>query len=154
MNKPQFIILHHSAGPDNEGSDFEAVRTFHVKQRGWSDIGYHRFIERDGGTVVAKQGRPYEQSGAHCPGMNSRSIGVCVNGNFDKQHMDETTRLVLVGEIARLMLDFAIPYHRVMMHRQAAQPGRGTACPGKYFPYELIMKEVREFEPCKEKGLC
>ena len=70
------IIVHCSATP--EGKDFTVsdIKKWHL-QRGFSDIGYHWVIYRDG-TIVS--GRPESISGAHCTGHNSISIGVCYIG--------------------------------------------------------------------------
>lgn len=70
------IIIHCSATP--EGKDFTVsdIKEWHL-QRGFSDIGYHWIVYRDG-TIVS--GRPESISGAHCVGHNSISIGVCYIG--------------------------------------------------------------------------
>lgn len=53
------------------------VRRWHVEDRGWSDIGYHFLIDRDG-TVV--EGRPLERVGAHTKGKNTGTIGISLFG--------------------------------------------------------------------------
>lgn len=70
------IIVHCSATA--EGKDFTVaqIRQWHL-QRGFTDIGYHYVIYRDGSVHV---GRPEEVSGAHCTGHNTISIGVCYIG--------------------------------------------------------------------------
>lgn len=72
------IIVHCSATP--EGKDFTVsdIKRWHL-QRGFSDIGYHWVVYRDG-TIVS--GRPESISGAHCTGHNSISIGVCYIGGY------------------------------------------------------------------------
>ena len=45
--------------------------------KGWSDIGYHYLIDRDG-TVT--EGRPIENSGAHAKGYNKTSVGIALWG--------------------------------------------------------------------------
>lgn len=70
------IILHCTATPEGEDYTVEQVRQMHLA-RGFSDIGYHYLIYRDG-TVHA--GRPEAIAGAHCTGHNTRSIGVCYVG--------------------------------------------------------------------------
>ncbi len=53
-----------------------------VGGRGWSDIGYHYVIKRDGTLQV---GRPLERAGAHARGHNKHSIGLCLVGGMDKR---------------------------------------------------------------------
>lgn len=70
------LIVHCTATP--EGKDFTTaqIRACHL-QRGFSDIGYHYVIYRDGSVHT---GRDESVSGAHCTGHNAISIGVCYVG--------------------------------------------------------------------------
>lgn len=72
------IVLHCAATP--EGKDFLVgdIRAWH-RQRGFSDVGYHYVVYRDGRIV---EGRPIGQIGAHCAdsGKNRGTIGVCYIG--------------------------------------------------------------------------
>lgn len=61
------------------------VRDWHVKDRGWSDIGYHYLIDRDGTVAV---GRPIERVGAHVAGHNTGSIGVALFGGHGSSETD------------------------------------------------------------------
>lgn len=77
------IIIHCTATPVNWMSGAEAqakvneIRRWHVEERGWSDIGYHYIIDRDG-TVAT--GRPVSKAGAHTKGKNANSIGISLVG--------------------------------------------------------------------------
>ena len=62
------------------------VRRWHVEDRGWSDIGYHFLIDRDG-TVV--EGRPVERTGAHVQGHNTGTIGVSLFGGHGGAATDD-----------------------------------------------------------------
>lgn len=62
------------------------IRRWHMNDRGWSDIGYHRLIDRDG---VRGNGRPIERVGSHVMGHNTGTIGVCLIGGFDSSADDE-----------------------------------------------------------------
>lgn len=72
------IILHCSATA--EGKDFSVshIRQWHLA-RGFSDIGYHYVVYRDGSVHL---GRPESVAGAHTSGQNSCSIGVCYVGGL------------------------------------------------------------------------
>ena len=75
-----------------EGKDFtvQQIRDWHVKGKGWSDIGYHFVIERYG---VVHNGRPFEKIGAHTKGQNALSIGIAYVGgitNDDKKTPKDT----------------------------------------------------------------
>jgi N-acetyl-anhydromuramyl-L-alanine amidase AmpD len=55
----------------------EEIRSWHVGDNGWSDIGYH-FVIRKSGEVEA--GRDIVRTGAHTLGHNTNSIGICLVG--------------------------------------------------------------------------
>jgi len=62
------------------------IRKWHVDERGWSDIGYHKVIRRDG---TVEDGRDLHVSGAHASGFNSVSVGVCLVGGRGKDNKAE-----------------------------------------------------------------
>ena len=62
---------------DSSREKVDEVRRWHVEGNGWSDIGYHYLIDRDG-TVI--EGRPLERAGAHVRGRNANTIGVALFG--------------------------------------------------------------------------
>lgn len=79
MRKINKIIIHCSATKPGHNVTVHDVRRWHI-EKGWSDIGYHFFIERDG---TIQFGRPVAQIGSHVKGHNKDSIGICVAGGLD-----------------------------------------------------------------------
>lgn len=75
------IIIHCSATKSKMDVGVEEIRRWHL-DRGWSDIGYHDVIRRDGKLEV---GRPVNKIGAHAAGYNKNSIGVCLIGGIDDE---------------------------------------------------------------------
>ena len=73
------IIIHCSATRPAMDIGVKEIRLWHVKDNGWSDIGYHGVIRRDG---TLESGRPMDQIGAHTAGHNSDSIGICLVGGL------------------------------------------------------------------------
>ena len=77
------IIIHTTATPPNwrdgeaTSSKVAEVRRWHVDDNGWSDIGYHYLIDRDG-TVAS--GRSVTRVGAHTKGHNTGTIGIALFG--------------------------------------------------------------------------
>lgn len=108
------IIVHCSATA--EGKDFTVaqIRQWHL-QRGFTDIGYHYVIYRDGSVHV---GRPEEVSGAHCTGHNTISIGVCYiggcasDGKTPKDTRTETQKAALV----KLLKELKVKYPNATIH--------------------------------------
>jgi N-acetylmuramoyl-L-alanine amidase len=63
----------------------EEIRRWHTG-KGWSDIGYHFVVDRQGEVCV---GRPVERVGAHAKGHNKNSIGICLIGGFGSDANDK-----------------------------------------------------------------
>lgn len=61
------------------------IRRWHVEDRGWSDIGYHYLIDRDG-TVA--EGRSMDRDGAHVQGHNTGTIGISLFGGHGSSEND------------------------------------------------------------------
>lgn len=70
------IIVHCTATPEGKDYSVEQIRQAHLA-RGFSDIGYHFVVMRDG---TVREGRPLGVAGAHTKGHNANSIGVSYVG--------------------------------------------------------------------------
>lgn len=80
MREINKIIVHCSATRKGENFDVAEIRRWHVEGRGWSDIGYHFYIDLYG---EIHKGRDIAKMGAHCKGQNRNSIGVCYCGGVE-----------------------------------------------------------------------
>ena len=74
------IIVHCSATREGENFEVAEIRRWHVEGRGWSDIGYHFYIDLYG---QIHKGRDIAKIGAHCKGHNRNSIGICYCGGVE-----------------------------------------------------------------------
>ena len=81
MRKVNKIIIHCTATPEGRDVSIDEVRRWHVKERGWRDVGYHFLIRLDG---TVEEGRPIEMTGAHTRGHNWDSIGIAYAGGMSK----------------------------------------------------------------------
>lgn len=77
--KIDILVLHCSDSDYKKHDDVETLREWHL-QRGFSDIGYHYIITKDG---VVHPGRAEEVVGAHVKGHNANSIGICLTGRHE-----------------------------------------------------------------------
>lgn len=99
-------IIHCSATPQGVRLSFDNCRREHIR-RGFSDIGYHFYITRNG---EIHRGRPLEKTGAHCLHHNRHSIGICYEGGLDAASCPTDTRtleqkaslLALLRELKRV----------------------------------------------------
>lgn len=113
-----------------EGKDFtvEDIRSWH-KQRGWSDIGYHYVVYRDGRIML---GRPIGQIGSHVEGHNTGTIGACyvgglsADGTKPKDTRTPEQRASMLWLTEQLVKKF--PIKAVTGHNQYAS----KACPSFY----------------------
>ena len=132
------IILHCSATPEGKDYSVDTIRKWHL-QRGFSDIGYHYVIYRDGSI---HNGRDVNISGAHCTNHNSKSIGVCYIGGLDstgKNAKDTRTnaqKKSLVSLVKQLMSIYKLSTSNVHCHNEYAN----KACPS--FKINDFRKEL------------
>lgn len=135
VNNPEYIIIHHSATTQG---DAETFRRAHIA-RGWRDIGYHYVIGNGtySGDGEVETGRPENEVGAHCTGMNDRSIGICLVGDFENQTPTPAQMQALENLVLNIAQRYKIPVENILGHREVT--GANTACPGRNFD----MKEFR-----------
>jgi len=79
------IVLHCSATRANQPIDAKTIKGWHTTPvakggRGWSDIGYHYVIKRDGKLEAGR--RPDTSVGSHVAGYNSSTLGICLVGGL------------------------------------------------------------------------
>lgn len=97
------VILHCLATPEGRDYSVAQVREWHVKDRGFADIGYHYLIHIDG---TVEEGRPLDMIGAHCTGQNAHSIGVVYAGGVDKDDKPKDTRTPAQRNAMRSLVDY------------------------------------------------
>lgn len=85
------IYLHCSASDNIRHNNISVIRQWHL-DRGWSDVGYHFFITRNG---KIQDGRPLDKIPAAQKGHNTGSIAICVHGlkRFTKSQLDSVVSL-------------------------------------------------------------
>lgn len=122
-----YIVLHHRAGDGTADS----IHKQHLSN-GYVGIGYHFYVRKNGEIY---KGRPINAVGAHTMGANSKSVGVCFEGNYEKEAV-MTNAQKKSGRAIVSYLKNLYPKARVLGHREL----QSTACPGKFFPIEEIKE--------------
>ena len=146
MRNIKYIIVHCSATA--EGRDFHAkdIDRWH-RQRGFNGIGYHYVVDLDG---KIEAGRPESQTGAHCQGYNSVSIGVCYIGGLGKDGKTpkDTRTAGQKDSLRRLLIELKRKYPSAIIcgHRDMS-PDKNHD--GKIEPWEW-MKACPSFDAKKE----
>jgi N-acetylmuramoyl-L-alanine amidase len=151
MRKIDEIIIHCTATrPDwwagkSAAAKVKEITRWHL-DRGWSDIGYHYLIDRDG-TVV--EGRPVERTGAHVKGHNTGTVGISLFGGFGGSAGDsfadnftEDQEQALLDLIAKLKADHP-SITKISGHNQYA----AKACPCFSVPAWLKKAQSPKMKP-------
>lgn len=133
------IIIHHSATADGKVHNWGAIRRYHMVNRGWKNIGYHYGIELVGYDYEIIIGRFENESGAHCPGHNNSSMGICLVGNFEKNPVPDRQWKPAVKLVKQLIKNHNLKPSDVYGHRDF----KSTKCPGKHFDLEKFRSELR-----------
>lgn len=151
MRKIDEIIIHCTATRHDWWTGTSAqvktneVRNWHTS-KGWSDIGYHYLIDRDG-TVVT--GRPLDRTGAHVKGHNTGTVGISLFGGFGGSAGDsfadnftEDQERALLDLIAKLKADHP-SITKISGHNQYA----AKACPCFSVPAWLKKAQSPKMKP-------
>lgn len=149
----RFIVIHCSATKPSQNITAQTIREWHIA-KGWSDIGYHWVIQRDG-TIEA--GRPVDEIGAHVAGHNTDTVAICMVGGLDEagQSFNNRPDLFTAAQWASAKALTAVlrrmyPFAAVLGHRDLSpdrnhdgkiQPAEWLkTCPGFDAGFELGSK--------------
>ena len=124
QNKPQYIVIHHSAS-SRDYTSIKQINDWHearYKVLGFPKselgfyIGYHRVITGDGAIAKTRNDR---EEGAHAltdDYMNLKSIGICLTGNFEQEEPSKAQLRSLASEIKRYVAQYNIPSENIAPH--------------------------------------
>jgi len=126
-----YIAIHCTATPEGIDKTVEDIRKTHRAQ-GWSDIGYHYVIYRDGTVNI---GRDVDIAGAHVAGFNTHSIGISYVGgverragvDYNKLKPKDTRTEAQKSSMLALLLDLRKLYPRAIIqgHRDFSPDRNG-----------------------------
>lgn len=140
MREVNLIVYHCTATKASQDLDVNDIRRMHLK-RGWSDIGYHLLIKRDG---TIQFGRPFEEIGAHVRGFNRKSIGVVwVGGVREDGRTPEDNRTKEQKKSLKLVCEFF-----KLMYPEAAHCGHRDLSPDRNGDGKITRSEWLKACPC------
>ena len=141
----QYLVIHHSLTADGKTFSWDAIRRFHKAPppagRGWSEIAYHvglELIENDYEILV---GRAWNLQGAHAPGRNHDSLGICLIGNFDEAPPPPNQWAQAVTLVKWMSALFKVPPDNVRGHREVTDH---RTCPGKFFDLRAFRLALQD----------
>ena len=119
------LIVHCSATPEGKDYSVDTIRQWHL-QRGFSDIGYHYVIYRDGSIHI---GRDESIIGAHCTGHNTNSIGICYIGGCASDGITpkDTRTEAQKNSLLKLLSELKKKYPKAVIHSHKDYANK--ACP-------------------------
>jgi len=122
----EYIILHHIAATT---ATPEQIHSWH-KNRGWNGAGYNEYIRKDG-TVHILRG---DHIGAQCHGYNSKSYGIAVEGNYDKEEFMPLKQMQALAKRVAFHERRLPDFKAIKLHKEL----NPTTCPGKNFPVKFL----------------
>jgi len=130
-SKIDMIVLHHAA---SSHCSIYNIHNWHLSNQ-WSGCGYHYFINKEGRIF---RGRQDDVIGSHAKGYNSTSIGICFEGDFEKEmptQVQVESGLELVEHLKKKYNIKNVKGHKDLMT---------TNCPGSLFPLEKFTTNEDE----------
>ncbi|MBL0721627.1 MAG: N-acetylmuramoyl-L-alanine amidase [Sulfurovum sp.] len=122
------VFIHCSASDNSKHDNISTIKRWHLA-RGFSDIGYHFFIHKDG---KISKGRSIEKTPAAQRGNNSGTIAICLHG----LQKEKFTNLQF-DAVRAICTDINNAYFKSISfhgHREVA----AKACP--VFDYKKVLK--------------
>jgi len=127
------VFIHCSASDQSSHDNIATIRRWHTdpspRGRGWSDVGYHYFIRKNG---TLEAGRPLERTPAAQLNHNKGTIAICLHG-LDKPKFTNTQ----LEKLKVLCLEINNAYSGELTfhgHREVA----AKACP--VIDYKAVLK--------------
>lgn len=149
-NDWQYVVLHHSATDEGNASIFDR---YHREKRKWPlGLAYHFVIGNGNGSgngeIEVGDRWKKQIHGAHTANMNLNriAIGICLVGNFEEGNKPTNNQLESLASLVNYVSKrYNIPESNIIMHNQVNQ--KGTACPGKNFPYKKLVNRIARLQP-------
>lgn len=119
------IIVHCNATKAGKHFTVSDIDAWH-RRRGFRAIGYHYVVYLDGSIHL---GRPEAETGAHCLGHNTRSIGICYVGGLDSAGNPADTRTPAQRTaLRRLVADLRRRYPAASLHGHNEFAAKACPC--------------------------
>ena len=133
-----YIILHHTG--ESVLQSVEVLNEFYKNRKDddYLGIGYNFYVRKSG---EIDKGRDMWAQGGHCYGHNNESVGICFEGNFEVEQMND----VQLGAGVELLkyVKSVYPSAQFKKHKDF----NSTDCPGKNFPFDRMIAAANNSAP-------
>jgi hypothetical protein len=138
------VFVHHTAGSSSYScasspAIVRSIYAYHVRGRGWDDIGYNFLVDRCGTLFEGRYGGVDRAVvGAHTGGFNAGSAGVSVLGTYGSRGVSWSAR-VTVAHLAAWKLGFAglAPTGTSTLRSAVSGNGKGFVS-GRYYRFRTV----------------
>lgn len=130
------IFVHCSATkPSQDHVNADVIKHWHVDDNGWSDIGYHEVVLRNGVSELGRDldgdGSSEDETGAHAYGHNKNTYAICLVGGINEKGRPDANFTAaqyryLAVRIHCLLVKYGLTKDDVVGHRDMDS---GKACP-------------------------
>jgi len=123
-----WIAIHCSATRPSQDVGAADIRKWH-KAQGWSDVGYHFVIRRNG---KIEKGRAVDAVGAHVAGFKTISVGICMVGGVSQKDFTKAENNFTKEQWAslkKLVADLSARYPKAKVRGHRDFPKVNKACP-------------------------
>lgn len=127
MRKINWLVIHCSATRPSMDIGVKEIRSWH-KRKGWSDIGYHYVIRRDG---RVEKGRPDSRAGAHVRNHNRDSLGISLVGGVNERTLKPENNYTEAQwrSLERLLKTLSAKHPKANVRGHRDFPRVAKACP-------------------------
>jgi N-acetyl-anhydromuramyl-L-alanine amidase AmpD len=126
LKEVKYLVVHCTATKLSQRVSVEDIDRWH-KAQGWSGIGYHWYVDRDGHIFP---GRSEHQTGAHVKGYNHCSIGICYEGGINEQGQPADTRTpAQKAALLFIIKDLKQSYPNAIIFGHSDFPNVHKSCP-------------------------
>ena len=139
MYDVELIAIHHTAGNPNCGVN--DICKVHFGERQWGKIGYHFFIDKDGGIY---QLHPLDERVPHAYGCNDNAIAICLAGNFSQYEVPQAQWQSAIRLTKWLMQKYHLVMNNVMKHSELKKYSllNNTECAGLKLDMDKFRNEL------------
>jgi len=163
LSKINYLVVHHTTfNGDNKIGQYTKqvlikIQKYHMSKKydeqgnlikdKWSDIGYHYLISMDGQIF---EGRDTKSQGAHAYGLNDKSLGIALLGDFSHKEIYPSQMKSLIHLLSWLGQKYSIKSSHIIGHRDVIElnpKATITECPGiaLYSQLPMIRELVETF---------
>lgn len=135
LSNVEDITIHHSAGNVNKTALDHA--NHHVNNKGWVGIGYHYEIDIYGNV---HQTNKLTSNSYHNGYNNTKSIGICLTGNFDNIQPSSAQLSALISLIKYLKRNRNLNNLMYLMGHKEYK--KATRCPGSNINLDNLRRKT------------